>query len=216
MRARRPIGSVLTLCPRLLALAPLFFVPVPVAGAPQPPSGSDFSRPEPAGYRAMLPAVRRGHGPPDLIFHNGTVLTMEAGQPQASAIAITGDSIVAVGDQAQVLALKGPATRVIDLGGRTLMPGFVDPHTHLLGSAGETGLENAQYAALASGITSLGEAYCDPALLARVKALDKAGGLRVRTSLYLAYTNGCGEVQGDWYKQHPQKEVCMGQAAVRC
>jgi predicted amidohydrolase YtcJ len=170
---------------------------------PEIPADFDFFKLEPAGTRVFLPAIGRSYGAPDLIFTGGTVLTMEPSQPRAEAIAITGDSIAAVGSEAEVLALRGTQTRVVQMGGRTLMPGFVDPHTHLLGTAGEGGLAGAQEAALASGITTLGEAYVDEALLARFKTLEKAGSLRVRTSLYLVYSNACGEVQGDWYKEHP-------------
>jgi predicted amidohydrolase YtcJ len=81
------------------------------------------------------------------------------------------------------------------------MPGFVDPHTHLLRSTGDP--ESAQQAALENGITTLAEVSCYPDLLAQMQSLEQAGGLRVRTSLYLTHVNNCGEVQGDWYKQHP-------------
>ncbi len=49
---------------------------------------------------------------------------------RATALAVSGDRIGAIGDDREVLALRGPATRVIDLRGRTLLPGFTDAHTH--------------------------------------------------------------------------------------
>ena len=66
----------------------------------------------------------------DLILHGGTVLTMETDQPRAEAIAVAGGRILAVGDDASVLALAGPATTRIPLQGRTLLPGFIDAHGH--------------------------------------------------------------------------------------
>lgn len=64
---------------------------------------------------------------------NGDVRTMDPGNPKASAVAIRGDKIIAIGDDARVRAVIGPTTRVIDLGGRTVTPGMVDAHCHLYG-----------------------------------------------------------------------------------
>lgn len=68
--------------------------------------------------------------PPDRIIHGGPIVTVHAAQPTAAAVAITAGKIVAVGSAADVLALKGPSTEVSDLGGRTLVPGFIDGHSH--------------------------------------------------------------------------------------
>jgi predicted amidohydrolase YtcJ len=67
----------------------------------------------------------------DLIVTNAKVLTMDPGRPRAVAVAVRGGRIAAVGG-AEVAALAGPATRVIDAGGRTLLPGFVESHLHLV------------------------------------------------------------------------------------
>ena len=69
----------------------------------------------------------------DTIYHNGTVLTINDQQPSAEAVAIRDGFIIAVGDEAQVLQLAGDLTRKIDLGGKTLLPGFVDSHSHAYG-----------------------------------------------------------------------------------
>jgi predicted amidohydrolase YtcJ len=67
----------------------------------------------------------------DLILTGGIVHTIRFDRSRASALAITGDSIMAVGDDAAIEALAGPGTRRIDLGGRTVVPGFNDSHIHL-------------------------------------------------------------------------------------
>lgn len=67
---------------------------------------------------------------PDLILHRGHVITMDAGLSQAEAVAVEAGRIVAVGSNAEVLALKGEGTEVIDLGGKTLLPGLMDSHVH--------------------------------------------------------------------------------------
>src|SRR5690349_7354700 len=72
---------------------------------------------------------------PDIILRNAVVHTVDPNQPKAGAVAVSGDRIVAVGDDAEITALTGVGTEVVDLGGRLLLPGFVDAHNHLrLGS----------------------------------------------------------------------------------
>ncbi|MFC5695678.1 amidohydrolase [Pseudomonas sp. GCM10022186] len=66
----------------------------------------------------------------DLILHNAKVYTAEPGQPLQQAVAVEDGKIRAVGNDAEVLRLKEAGTRVVDLGGKVLMPGFVDSHSH--------------------------------------------------------------------------------------
>jgi predicted amidohydrolase YtcJ len=68
---------------------------------------------------------------PDTVVYNAQVLTVDAGFSVAQAVAVTGDRLVAVGSTEDVLELAGPRTRRIDVGGRTVVPGFVDTHAHL-------------------------------------------------------------------------------------
>jgi hypothetical protein len=68
---------------------------------------------------------------PDLVLVGGKVFTADSTQPWAEAIAIRGGRIVAVGAEAAVRALVGAPTRVIELGGRVVVPGFNDAHDHL-------------------------------------------------------------------------------------
>ncbi len=66
----------------------------------------------------------------DLILHHGKVLTMDARGSVVQALAVRDGKIVAVGRDAAVLRLKGGKTRVVDLGGQTVLPGFIDGHVH--------------------------------------------------------------------------------------
>ena len=68
--------------------------------------------------------------PPDTIVHNGRITTMDARGSSVQALAIAGGDIVASGRDADVKALAGPGTRMIDLGGRRVLPGLVDAHLH--------------------------------------------------------------------------------------
>ena len=67
---------------------------------------------------------------PERIIRGGSIVTVNPAQPTAAALAIADGKIIAVGDEADVLRLKGPNTEVSDLGGRTLVPGFIDGHSH--------------------------------------------------------------------------------------
>ncbi|MDG3004927.1 amidohydrolase [Paludisphaera mucosa] len=68
----------------------------------------------------------------DLILHNGRIATLDAREPFAQAVAIGGGRFVAVGDDAEILKLRTPAAKVVDLQGRTAIPGLNDSHLHLI------------------------------------------------------------------------------------
>jgi predicted amidohydrolase YtcJ len=80
----------------------------------------------------------------DLILSGGPILTMEASQPRAEAIAISGGTIVAVGAKDEVMAHAGPNTLNIDLAGRALLPGFIDAHGHFANALQVVGWANIQ------------------------------------------------------------------------
>ena len=75
-------------------------------------------------------AAASADGSADVIFKGGTILTMNKENARAEAIAIRGDTILGVGTAEDMQALSGSKTRIVDLGGRTLMPGLIDPHMH--------------------------------------------------------------------------------------
>ncbi|GAA4231792.1 amidohydrolase [Actinomadura meridiana] len=87
----------------------------------------------------------------DMILTGGRVLTVDAGFTVASAVAISGDRITAVGDDDRVRALAGPATEVVDLAGRTALPGINDAHLHLA----MFGLAGPPYCVDLNGVDSL-------------------------------------------------------------
>jgi predicted amidohydrolase YtcJ len=69
---------------------------------------------------------------PSLVILNASVHTMDTNHPTASAIAVFGNKIAAVGDTAEIAKLAGPNTRKIDAAGKLVLPGFNDSHTHFL------------------------------------------------------------------------------------
>ena len=70
--------------------------------------------------------------PADTIFVGGAIVTMDPAQPRVEAVAVRGETIAAAGTRRDVAALRGAATRVVELGDRALLPGFIDAHGHLL------------------------------------------------------------------------------------
>ncbi|MBD9428915.1 amidohydrolase [Achromobacter sp. ACM03] len=68
----------------------------------------------------------------DLVLRNGQIITMDPAAPRATALAIQGERIVAVGGDGDVEQHVGPATRQLDLQGRTVIPGLIDTHIHAI------------------------------------------------------------------------------------
>ncbi|MDR2110721.1 MAG: amidohydrolase family protein [Spirochaetaceae bacterium] len=73
----------------------------------------------------------------DAIFVNGNIYTLDDDKPRARALALWKGEFLAAGDREDCEAFKGPGTRVIDLEGRTVLPGFNDTHCHLLSLRGQ-------------------------------------------------------------------------------
>ncbi|HKK27232.1 MAG TPA: amidohydrolase [Gemmatimonadota bacterium] len=78
-------------------------------------------------------ACGRGGGAADLVLLHGKIVTVDSARPEAEALAVRGDTIVAVGSDAEIGRLVGPDTRTIDLAGRLAVPGFIDSHAHFMG-----------------------------------------------------------------------------------
>ena len=73
--------------------------------------------------------------PADVILHHGKIVTVNQDFAVAESLAIRGERIIAVGTNTDVLKLKGAATELIDLGGKMVLPGLMDSHTHPSGAA---------------------------------------------------------------------------------
>lgn len=109
----------------------------------------------------------------EMIVTNARVLTMDAACPRAEAVALSGGKVLAVGSRAEVEALAGPGARVIDAGGRTLLPGFVESHLHLVLGGAE--LVQLQLGGVA-GFDALKAAFLDYAAANPARALLMAQG----------------------------------------
>lgn len=136
-----------------------------------------------------------------MIYRNGVVLTMDDGRPRAEAVAVRNGRILAVGSDDEVLALRDRPTRVVDLGGQTVLPGFIDSHAHWIGDGSMIGYnaDLAIDAALSRGWTSINEQFVNYQRLADLRALDAAGRLRLRVNAYLP-VNFEDEKFGQWFR----------------
>jgi hypothetical protein len=138
--------------------------------------------------------------PPDLIFHHGRILTMAAPKTAAEAIAIASGTVVAVGSNREIQALRGPRTVAVNLQGRALLPGFVDAHSHRLGdwSLRYASPEAAVQDAVATGWTTISELFASQDRLDLLTELDVAGHLPIDVNAYLPINYGFDRF-GDWY-----------------
>ena len=79
----------------------------------------------------MTPWLLTAAAAADLLLVNGRIHTLDAARPEAAALLVRGERIVAVGPAAEVRAQAAPGARVLDLRGRAVLPGLIDTHTHL-------------------------------------------------------------------------------------
>ena len=111
----------------------------------------------------VIPAPQRTQSVADIVFKNGNVYTANDKSAKAQAIAVKGDKIVFVGTNEAAQKFIGTNTRVVDLKGNTVLPGFTDAHQHL------SGVGQREMTLNLEGTTSLND------LLAKVKArVDQA------------------------------------------
>src|SRR5947199_5308492 len=71
--------------------------------------------------------------PADLIVTDARIYTVDQSRPVVAAMAVRDGRVLFAGSEREAMALRGAGTRVLDLGGRTVIPGMVDAHAHLLG-----------------------------------------------------------------------------------
>ncbi len=185
---------------RVLTLFVLAVIPLVVGSCgEQTPS-------EPEDTSLELPEENRA-----IAFYNGNVITMNPVTRVEEAVLVRGSSIVATGSSDQIRGMAAPNGVEVDLEGRTLMPGFVDPHNHAFNSVFRGGKPEivgttygeAQQRLLEAGTTTIGNSL-GPDPLEGFLPFVESGELRVRTSFYLAYNDPCGVPQPEgWYLSYP-------------
>ncbi len=139
---------------------------------------------------------------PNYVFYNGTVVTMEATHPIVEAVAIMGNIISAVGDETEAFRYVDSNTELIDLQGKTLVPGFIDSHSHWIGDRGLTNtteLNDVIDSLISYGWTSISELFVNQDRLNELQAVDDANLLKVRVNCYLPLGYRYDRF-GDWYQ----------------
>lgn len=81
-------------------------------------------------FAAAIPLLSFGKIEPEIILYNGNIFTINPKEPTAQALAIADGRLIAVGNNAEILRLATARTKKIDLGFKTVLPGFIDAHTH--------------------------------------------------------------------------------------
>jgi hypothetical protein len=114
----------------LAALCATFVIAVSASPAP-PPAGAPAGGADGSGRMGRGLSPRQGA---DLVLRGGPIYTMDRARSWAEAVAIKGEKIVYVGSSAGAADFIGPRTKVVDLGGRMVLPGFQDSHLHPVGA----------------------------------------------------------------------------------
>ncbi len=84
-----------------------------------------------------IPLLAQSNAPETTVFYNAKVFTTEPHDPYAEAVAVRGEKILAVGNLSEVTKAAGASAKRVDLGGKTLFPGFIDSHSHsMMGGMG--------------------------------------------------------------------------------
>src|ERR1051326_2312213 len=152
----------------------------------------------------IFTSPQRAQSPADVVFRNGNVYTANDRAPRAQAIAVKGDRIVFVGSNEAAQKFVGTNTRVVDLKGNTVLPGFTDSHQHL------SGVGQREMTLNLEGTTSLDD------LLGKLKA-------RVDQAKPGEWVTGRGRVETHWQppvfptrwdldKVSPNNPVILGRA----
>ncbi|NMD08658.1 MAG: amidohydrolase family protein, partial [Phyllobacteriaceae bacterium] len=137
----------------------------------------------------------------DLIITNGNVLTMDAARPRAEAIAILAGRIVKVGRARDLVALKGRKTKIIDAGGKTVLPGFIEGHMHIVPGSFELSMLNVEGL---NGLEAISTA------VRRYAAAHPGGSLIVGNQLsYVAFDNGRAATRHDLDACLPDRPLIM-------
>ncbi len=137
--------------------------------------------------------------PADLIIHHAKILTVDAKFTIAEALAIKGDKIIAVGDDAPILKHKGPKTKVLDLHGRNVLPGLYDSHTHPVGAATSESTEVLPY------LTSLEDAFAY--IRAKAKELPEGEWIVLRFAFPTRLKEGRFPTRAELDKAAPKHPV---------
>ena len=124
------------------------------------------------------------------VYINGNILTMDAQNGKAQAVAIKDGVIVAIGLNEEVLSVAGNDAEIVDIAGKTMLPGFIDAHSHFY----QTGLRNVTEANLNS--PPIGDVKCIDDIIALLseRAINAPEGPGYGSLPKSGNSGGCGKV----------------------
>ncbi len=150
----------------------------------------------------------------DAIYFGGPIITVNDAQPNAEAVAIKDGKILALGSRAEIeKEHKGAATQMVDLGGKTLVPGFLDPHSHYINSLSVANQVNIM-------APPAGPGKDIPSIVATLKAFRDEhkipAGVLIQAYGYdeNAMPNGVGLTRYDLDKDFPDNPVMIGHVSM--
>ena len=158
-------------------------------------------------FSLSIPLITAEDTQDERVFLNGTVITMDEDQPIAEAVLIRDGYIIAVGSEEEILSLASDDADIIDLQGRTLLPGFIDAHSHWVNDLFEVDtVEEAIETSIRHGWTTISSLFTYPELIDELLSLDARGEIRNRVNLYLRLS---WQYQrwGDWYTEYSPGEM---------
>ena len=143
----------------------------------------------------------------EMVFYNGVVITMDEDTPMAEAVLVRDGEIVAVGDNEEILSHASEIAEYMDLEGRTMLPGFIDAHSHWVNDLYEVDtVEQAIDMTIRHGWTTTANLFTCPDLINQLLYLDSMGEIRNRIELYLRL-NWQHQRYTDWYKDYEPGEL---------
>ena len=143
----------------------------------------------------------------ETVFYNGTIITMDDDLPLAEAVLVQDEIILSVGSNEEILNLAGEEADKINLQGRTMLPGFIDAHSHWTNDLFEVdSIEEAIDMSIRHGWTSTSQLFTYPELIDELLELDSRGEIRNRLNLYLRLSYQY-QRWTDWYKDYPPGEM---------
>lgn len=169
-----------------------------------PIAGSE-TQPKPRAKEGSLSAFSN----PNIILYNANVITVDEQTLSVQAIAIAGNRISAVGTNDEMLALQTAGIQLIDLGGRTVVPGLIEAHDHSLRIGftdnGAEGLALATRKMAANGYTTVHQPTSSADFISCAQSLAQSGDLAVRMNFYINYNTNCNNDVIPW-KIYPYTE----------
>lgn len=150
----------------------------------------------------------------ELVFYNGTIVTMDDGLPEAEAVLVRDGMIAAVGGDEEILALSSDDASFIDLYGKTLLPGFIDTHSHWLNDHDSYGtMEESIELAVRQGWTTITEMFTTPELIREIGQIAERGGVKSRVNLYLRLSWHY-QRWTDWYREYSPGQMLSPRVRV--